>query len=150
MRARGIFDRRRDGEAGGREAVAARVVVALAQVDRQRHAQLDRRRAVPFVVAADAADDRGDEHVVEARVGRLRDAAHLVERHVERLRAGVRGRGRSMIVDIGLVAGASVRAIERVVRTTSVAAADRIAGSRAAVARRAPTGMRRAIPSVRR
>ena len=43
------------------------------------------RGAVPLVVAADAADDRGDEHVVEAALGRLGGAAQVVERDVERV-----------------------------------------------------------------
>ena len=85
MRSRGFVDRRGYREAGGREPVAARVVVTLTQIDRQGHAQLGRCRTVTFVVSPRAADDRGDEHVVEAAVRRLGDAAHVVERHVERL-----------------------------------------------------------------
>ena len=82
-----IRDRRRDGEACGREVIARGVVALAPEVDRQRHPQRHRAVAVALVVAIQPAHDGGDEHVVEAAFGRLRRAAEVVEGEVEHVEA---------------------------------------------------------------
>ena len=76
-----MFDRHR--KARRREAIASAVVVTRAEVDRQAHAQRLDDGAMPFVVAPQPADDRGEEHVVEAAFGRLGGPPQVVEADVQ-------------------------------------------------------------------
>ena len=73
------------GEPGAGEAVAALRVVLGAQADREPDGEPVRRDAVPLVVAAEPADHRGQQPVVERSAGRLRPGLEVGQRHVEHL-----------------------------------------------------------------
>ena len=70
-----------------REVVAARVVALAPEIDRERHPQGVGILAVAFVVAVQTAEDRGDEHIVDAALGDLGGPPHVVERKVEDIEA---------------------------------------------------------------
>ena len=121
---------------------------AVAQVDRQRHAQLvgTRCRGVRDS-ACRPPIDRGDERVVEAAVHGLRRRASGRRAGRRSCRAGDRGRASRITGDIGAVAGASASPIERAVSRTT-AATRRTGRARLPTRRRTSVpGTRRAIPS---
>ena len=115
---------RRHRKAGGREPVAAGVVVALTQVDRQCHAQRARGAAVPVVIAPQPAD-RPRSTKTSLRLPSTALAARRRSSIGMSMVSSRRPRPRSsMTGDSGDVAGASARAIERVVRADRSADAD--------------------------